>query len=107
MRRRHFLTTALAASSATPSLLAARLQRTIVFFIDGLGEDYISASNMPVLASWSRKGLHRTVSDVMPSVTNANNASVCCGCFPEEHGITANFFLDEQTGKELYMEDAG
>jgi phosphonoacetate hydrolase len=39
-------------------------------------------------------------------VTNANNTSICCGCFPEEHGITANFFLDEASGEELYMESA-
>jgi phosphonoacetate hydrolase len=59
-----------------------------------------------VLQSWSKKGIRKTVPDVMPSVTNANNASICCGCFPEEHGITANFFLDESSGKELYMESA-
>jgi phosphonoacetate hydrolase len=101
MNRRHFFETAAAAA-----FLPARPQRTFVFFIDGLGEDYIAASAMPVLRSWGRKGLRRTVKDVMPSVTNANNASVCCGCFPEEHGITANFFLDESTGKALYMESA-
>ena len=61
---------------------------------------------MPVLNAWGRKGLRRTVKGVMPSVTNANNASVCRGCFPAEHGITANFFLDEATGEELYMESA-
>lgn len=74
--------------------------------IDGLGEDYIAASPMPVLNAWSKEGIRKTVTDVMPSVTNANNASICCGCFPEEHGITANFFLDEASGKELYMESA-
>jgi predicted AlkP superfamily pyrophosphatase or phosphodiesterase len=87
-------------------LLPARPQRTFFFFIDGLGEDYIAASAMPVLNAWGRKGLRRTVKGIMPSVTNANNASVCCACFPAEHGITANFFLDESTGKELYMESA-
>jgi len=93
-------------SAAAAAFLRARPQRTFVFFIDGLGEDYVAASAMPVLNSWGRKGLRRTVKGVMPSVTNANNASVCCGCFPAEHGITANFFLDEATGKELYMESA-
>lgn len=99
MNRRQFLE-----SAAAAAFLPARSQRTFVFFIDGLGEDYIAASAMPVLNAWGRKGLRRTVKGVMPFVTNANNASVCCGCFPAEHGITANFFLDEASGKELYME---
>ena len=99
MDRRQFLQTA-------PALLANKPQRVIAFLIDGLGEDYIAASRMPVLDSWGRKGIRKRVPDVMPSVTNANNTSVCCGCWPEDHGITANFFLEETTGKELYMESA-
>jgi len=51
------------------------------------------------------QGHREDCAGVMPSVTNANNASLCCG-----HGrstrITANFFLDETTGQELYMESA-
>ncbi|HKA01340.1 MAG TPA: alkaline phosphatase family protein [Candidatus Solibacter sp.] len=89
-----------------PAFLQNRRQRTIVFMIDGLGPEYIAASTMPVLAGWQRKGISKFVSDVMPSVTNANNTSICCGTWPEEHGITANFYLDEATGREEYMEDA-
>jgi phosphonoacetate hydrolase len=99
MNRRAFLFTA-------PALLAKARQRLFIFLIDGLGEDYVNASPMPVLSAWGKKGIRKTVRGVMPSVTNANNASLCCGCFPEEHGITANFFLDEDTGKQLYMESA-
>ena len=99
MNRRQFL-------QAAPAFLAKRGQRMIIFLIDGLGEDYILASSMPVLNSWGNQGIRKVVGDVMPSVTNANNASVCCGCWPEDHGITANFFLDPATGKEMYMEDA-
>ena len=99
MNRRQFLFTA-------PALLAKGRQRIFIFLIDGLGEDYINASPMPILTAWGTKGIRKTVRGVMPSVTNANNASLCCGCFPEEHGITANFFLDEDTGKQLYMESA-
>jgi phosphonoacetate hydrolase len=74
--------------------------------VDGFGVDYIKASNMPVLSSWQSKGISKTVSGVMPSVTNANNASICCGVWPEKHGITANFYLDEKSGREEYMESA-
>lgn len=101
MNRRQFLV-------AAPALLAAaaKPQRVFIFMLDGFGENYVEASDMSVFKRWSKDGIRKTVSDVMPSVTNANNASICCGCFPEQHGITANFFLDESTGKELYMESA-
>jgi phosphonoacetate hydrolase len=89
-----------------PAMLQKRPQRIIILLVDGLGPDYIAASSMPVLASWGKKGIGKTVSGVMPSVTNANNASLCCGTWPEEHGITANFFLDEASGHEMYMESA-
>ena len=78
----------------------------VVFLVDGFGVDYLEQSRMPVLDGWRRKGISKVVPGVMPSVTNANNTSVCCGVWPEEHGITANFFLDETTGRELYMESA-
>ena len=42
----------------------------------------------------------------MPSVTNTNNSSICCGCFPREHGITGNSYLDKTTDREEYMEAA-
>jgi phosphonoacetate hydrolase len=90
----------------TAAFLQNRPQRTIVFMVDGLGPEYTAASAMPVLAEWQRKGISKIVGDVMPSVTNANNTSICCGCWPAEHGITANFYLDEATGREEYMEDA-
>jgi phosphonoacetate hydrolase len=61
---------------------------------------------MPVLKQWQRKGIGKVVDGVMPSVTNANNTSICCGVWPEKHGITANFYLDETSGREEYMESA-
>src|SRR6478609_7056374 len=106
MNRRDFVLGGLGSLLTAPMLAQNRRQRVIVFIVDGLGAEYISASDMPVLKSWGRKGIVKTVDGVMPSVTNANNASVCCGVWPEEHGITANFFLDETSGREEYMEQA-
>jgi phosphonoacetate hydrolase len=74
--------------------------------VDGLGQDYIAASPMAVLTGWQRRGISKIVGGVMPSVTNANNASICCGVWPEKHGITANFYLDQTSGREEYMEQA-
>jgi phosphonoacetate hydrolase len=82
------------------------LQRTVVIMFDGFGPGYLAESKMPVLEQWKRDGLYKPVKGVMPSVTNANNASICCGVWPEEHGINANSYFDEQRGEELYVESA-
>ena len=89
-----------------PAFLQKRPQRVIVLMVDGLGADYIAASQMPVLSSWQKRGISRIVKGVMPSVTNANNTSICCGVWPEQHGITANYYLNEASGREEYMESA-
>jgi len=105
MTRRDFIFSAIAGLSGWAAR-QRKPQRVIVFLVDGLGADYIAASEMPVLSEWGRKGLRKIVQGVMPSVTNANNTSVCCGAWPAEHGITANFFFDEATGQERYMESS-
>jgi phosphonoacetate hydrolase len=89
-----------------PAFLQNRPQRIVVLMVDGLAPDYIAASAMPVLGAWQKKGIGKIVAGVMPSVTNANNTSICCGAWPEKHGITANFYLNETTGSEEYMESA-
>jgi phosphonoacetate hydrolase len=82
------------------------LQRTVVIMFDGFGLDYLAESRMPVLGQWKRDGLYKSVTGLMPSVTNINNASICCGVWPEEHGITGNSYFDENRGVEDYMESA-
>jgi len=74
--------------------------------IDGFGVEYLDQSPMPTLAKWRQSGLYRRVQDVMPAVTNTNNASICCGVWPDRHGITGNSYFDERTGREEYMETA-
>ena len=74
--------------------------------IDGFGTDYLEASEMPVLKGLMARGFSKTVRGVMPSVTNVNNASIACGAWPEEHGITGNSFYDEARGELDYMESA-
>jgi phosphonoacetate hydrolase len=81
-------------------------QRVVVIMFDGFDPRYIAESKMSVLAQWKRDGMYKQVQGVMPSVTNANNASICCGAFPETHGIIANSYFDEKSGEELYVESA-
>jgi phosphonoacetate hydrolase len=82
------------------------LQRIVVIMFDGFGLDYLAESRMPVLGQWKRGGLYKSVTGLMPSVTNVNNASICCGVWPEVHGITGNSYFDEKRGVEDYMESA-
>ena len=113
--RRDFLTSAAAAlaySSGVRPLRAfqsashSRSQRTVVVMFDGFGLDYLAQSDMPTLRRWQRDGLYKQVKGMVPSVTNANNSSICCGVFPKEHGITGNSYFDPRTGHEEYMETA-
>ena len=100
LTRRSFLLGA-AAQVVRPSL-----QRVVLLMCDGFGVDYLAASNMPTLAGWKQAGIYKPVRGVMPSVTNANNASICCGAWPSTHGITGNSYWDGRTRREEYMESA-
>lgn len=79
-------------------------QRVVVLMFDGFDPRYLAASSMPTFDQWKREGIYKQVTGVMPSVTNANNASICCGAWPETHGIIANSYFDEKSGEELYVE---
>jgi phosphonoacetate hydrolase len=81
-------------------------QRVVIGMIDGFGMDYYEKTPLPVLKSMARDGLFNRVSAVYPTVTNANNVSICCGAWPKEHGITGNSYFDEKTGAADYMESA-
>lgn len=101
--------TAAAASAAFASFAGGQdkkssQQRVVVIMFDGFGPAYLAESKMPVLDHWKQHGIYKQVTGVMPSVTNANNASICCGSWPETHGITANSYFNEKTGEELYVE---
>ena len=103
--RRRFLQSG-AALVAAPVLAQRTPQRAVVIMCDGFGVEYLEQSQMPVLAQWRQQGLFRRGQATMPSVTNTNNASICCGVWPDQHGITGNSYLDERSGREEYMETA-
>lgn len=81
-------------------------QRIVIGMYDGFGMDYLEASTLPSLRLMAEKGFFKRVNAVFPTVTNANNASICCGAWPKEHGITGNSYFNEQTGEADYMESA-
>lgn len=80
-------------------------QRVVIGMYDGLGMDYLEASSLPSLRYATENGFFKRVSAVFPTVTNTNNASICCGAWPKEHGITGNSYFNEQTGEADYMEN--
>lgn len=81
-------------------------QRIVVVMCDGLGIDYYRASPMPTLKSWAEGGVFAEVEAVLPTVTNANNASICCGAWPSAHGVVGNSYLDALSGEEEYLEES-
>jgi phosphonoacetate hydrolase len=92
--------------NGAPARSGGRHQRVVVVMCDGLGAEYYAASPMPTLKGWAAAGRFAQVEGVMPSVTNANNASICCGAWPDEHGVVGNSFLDPASGREEYLESA-
>ena len=54
----------------------------------------------------STSGYLGLVRGALPSFTNVNNACIATGRPPSVTGISGNFFLDPDTGKEVMMNDA-
>ena len=110
LSRRMLLKYGTAAASAALTKVAwgaqskSSAQRTVVVMFDGFGPAYFAESKMPVFQQWKRDGLYKQVQGVMPSITNVNNAGICCGVWPETHGIIGNSYYDEARGVEDYME---
>lgn len=81
-------------------------QRTVVCMYDGFGMDYFEISPLPVMKRLGREGLVKRGRAVFPTLTNANNISICCAAWPAEHGVTTNCYFDEAAGKARFLEDA-
>lgn len=81
-------------------------QRVVIAMIDGLDMAYVEQIEMPKLNRMGKEGLLKEVSGVFPSVTNVNNVSIACGAWPNEHGISANSYFDQTSGRAEYMNSA-
>lgn len=81
-------------------------QRIVIGLLDGLGLPCYEASSMPFLKRMADDGLFRKVHGVFPSVTNVNNVSICCGSWPDKHGISANSYYDRELDRAEYMNAA-
>ncbi len=84
-------------------------QPTVVVCIDGSEPGYIESAVKARRAPWFAKilknGTNLLADCVVPSFTNPNNLSIVTGQPPKVHGISGNYFLDPDTGKEVMMND--
>ena len=102
MNRRYFLLGSLNAAMVRPGRAAAR-RKILVTLWDGFGPEYLDRSDVPTLKRIAASGGIKMAQGMIPSVTNVNNASLATGTFPDEHGITSNFYYDPKTGSAQEM----
>ncbi len=80
--------------------------KSIVLMIDGFDIRYYDQTVMPTMQAMAREGFFKTGSALFPSLTNANNISIACGCWPDEHGVTTNCYFDEESRQAVFLEHA-
>ena len=82
---------------------------TVVVCIDGSEPDYIERAVadgvMPYTRDMLERGADLRADCVVPSFTNPNNLSIVTGRPPAVHGVSGNYFLDPDSGKEVMMND--
>ena len=79
-------------------------RRIVVAMIDGFGIDYYQQSEMPIMQAMARDGLFKIGKAIFPTLTNANNISIACGTWPENHGVTTNCYYDANSGTARFLE---
>lgn len=83
---------------------------TVVICYDGCDPAYVAAARaaavVPHLARMMDEGFSAVALAAMPTFTNPNNVSIVCGAPPRVHGISGNYYLDAQSGREVMMVDA-
>ena len=102
-------------SAQQPLEVNGRLYRwpkrpTVVVCFDGCDPSYLAAASaagmIPVLDRMQREGFSAIALAAMPTFTNPNNVSIVCGVPPAVHGVSGNFYIDRESGREVMMVDA-
>jgi phosphonoacetate hydrolase len=82
----------------------------VVICYDGCDPAYIVAARkagvVPHMDAMMRDGFASIARAAMPTFTNPNNVSIVCGAPPKVHGISGNYYLDRETGREIMIVDA-
>jgi phosphonoacetate hydrolase len=79
---------------------------TVIVMVDGFDPEYLDYSPVPAEWELGKQGFMVEGKAMMPTVTNVNNTSLVTASYPETHGIVSNYWLDRQTGVEVYMESS-
>ncbi|MFP3952077.1 MAG: alkaline phosphatase family protein [Candidatus Bathyarchaeia archaeon] len=74
--------------------------------LDGVSWEYIEEARTPFLDWVARHGTATECLAMVPTVTNVNNTSIITSSYPEEHGITSNWYYDMSLGREVYMDSS-
>ncbi|GEP57813.1 phosphonoacetate hydrolase [Reyranella soli] len=83
---------------------------TVVICVDGFDPSYlergITEGILPTFRRLQAEGFVGLADSVVPTFTNPNNASIVTGAPPSVHGISGNYYLDRETGREVMVTDA-
>lgn len=83
---------------------------TIVICVDGCDPAYLARAIpdgvVPTIASFQSTGYFGYAEAVLPTFTNPNNVSIVTGAPPAVHGISGNYYLDRESGREVMITDA-
>lgn len=84
-------------------------QPTVAVCVDGFDPGYLDQAIkdgiVPNLEKMVKQGFHVGAKCAMPSFTNPNNVSIVTGAPVSKHGISGNYYLDRETGKEQMILD--
>ncbi len=105
LKKRWYLIALLIAFSLTIS--AAPKPYLILVSFDAFRWDYLNRGLSPVLEKVRQEGVSAlSLKPTYPSKTFPNHLSIITGMYPAHHGIIANNFLDQFTGKLYRMNDS-
>lgn len=84
------------------------MSRVVLLVIDGCAPAYLTRQTAPKLYRLAEQyGFVKQVECAMPSVTNVNHACILSGKWPDETGVTGNYYYCPQTGEEGFIEEKG
>lgn len=83
---------------------------TVVICLDGCDPAYLARGIpdgvLPTIVTFRNIGYFGFAEAVLPTFTNPNNVSIVTGAPPAVHGISGNYYLDRETGREVMITDA-
>lgn len=84
------------------------MNSVMIVVVDGCAPEYLTKESAPTLYSLAEQtGFSKRIQCAMPSVTNVNHACILSGKWPEETGVTGNYFYDPVDGREGFIEEKG